>query len=95
MVVTHLILYIPVNFVIMRYSLVRLCSGLKSETLPLYYHTALTAAMLTGITALVLLLLALGMASGDAFSLILNITGGIGGEFILGLKELENCYVPL
>eukprot|EP00597_Dinobryon_sp_UTEXLB2267_P006404 CAMPEP_0170081818 /NCGR_PEP_ID=MMETSP0019_2-20121128/17587_1 /TAXON_ID=98059 /ORGANISM="Dinobryon sp., Strain UTEXLB2267" /LENGTH=453 /DNA_ID=CAMNT_0010296431 /DNA_START=97 /DNA_END=1459 /DNA_ORIENTATION=- len=80
MVVTHLILYIPVNFVIMRYSLVRICTGRKSEHLDFFTHTVLTAAMLVGITALVLMLLGLGLASGEAFSLILNITGGIGGS---------------
>eukprot|EP01036_Dinobryon_divergens_P028613 gene28613-37589_t len=80
MVVTHLILYIPVNFVIMRYSLVRMFANMKSENLNFFTHTVLTAVMLVGITALVLLLLGLGLASGDAFSLILNITGGVGGS---------------
>jgi hypothetical protein len=106
-VVTHLILYIPVNFVIMRsdhlfieyfshvfvcsdksgldalrYSLVRMVANMKSENLNFFTHTVLTAAMLVGITALVLLLLGLGLASGEAFSLILNITGGVGGALL-------------
>lgn len=80
MVVTHLILYIPVNFVIMRYSLVKITTGLRSELLHFTTHTVLTLALLTGITAIVLLLLSLGLASGEAFSLILNLTGGIGGK---------------
>jgi hypothetical protein len=69
----HFILYYS------RYSLVRLCVGMKSEQLDFVTHTILTAAMLVGITAIVLALLGLGLASGVAFSLILNITGGIGG----------------
>lgn len=52
---------------------------MKSEQLNFVTHTILTAAMLVGITAIVLALLGLGLASGVAFSLILNITGGIGG----------------
>lgn len=79
MVVIHLILYIPVNFVIMRYSLVKISSGKKSELLPFSTHTALTLGLLVVITAIVILLLSLGLASGEAFSLILDLSGGIGG----------------
>ncbi len=79
MVVTHLILYIPVNFVIMRYSLVKITSGKRSELLPFTTHTALTVGLLAFITGVVLIMLAEGLESGVAFSLILNITGGIGG----------------
>jgi amino acid permease len=81
MVITHLILYIPVNFVIMRYSLVKITSGKRSELLPFTTHTALTVGLLAFITGVVILLLVEGMASGVAFSLILNITGGIGGIY--------------
>jgi hypothetical protein len=80
MVVTHLVLYIPVAFVIMRYSVVKLIWGLRSETLPFITHTVLSVALIAGTTAFVLMLLSLGLASGQAFSLILNVTGGIGGS---------------
>jgi sodium-coupled neutral amino acid transporter 11 len=80
MVVTHLILYIPVNFVIMRYSLVKITSGKRSELLPFSTHTILTLGLLVVITAIVILLLSLGLASGEAFSLILDLSGGIGGS---------------
>lgn len=80
MVVSHLILYIPVNFVIMRYSLVKLFSGQRSELLPYTTHTILTIFLLAATTGIVILLLSLGLASGVAFSLILDITGGIGGR---------------
>jgi hypothetical protein len=80
MVVTHLILYIPVNFVIMRYSLVKMTSGQRSELLPFSTHTMLTLSLLVVITAIVILLLSLGLASGEAFSLILDLSGGIGGR---------------
>ena len=58
-------------------------ANMKSENLNFFTHTVLTAVMLVGITALVLLLLGLGLASGDAFSLILNITGGVGGIIVV------------
>jgi len=109
MVVTHLILYIPVNFVIMRYSIVKLFAGVRSETLPFWKHTLLTIVLIAGTTAFVLMMLGLGLASGDAFALILNITGGIGGSlatFILpsaiylklmpvtgGLRTLAICLL--
>jgi sodium-coupled neutral amino acid transporter 11 len=79
MVVTHLIMYIPVNFVIMRYSLVKVFMKTRSELLPVTTHSVITVVLLVIVTAIVLLLLGLGLASGEAFSLILNITGGIGG----------------
>lgn len=90
MVVTHLILYIPVNFVIMRYSLVKITTGKRSELLPFTTHTLLTVGLLVFITAIVLLLLAVGLASGTAFSLILNITGGIGGKLHPNLLLLSS-----
>lgn len=80
MVVTHLILYIPVNFVIMRYSIVKMTTGLRSELLSTTTHSILTIALLFLVTAIVIALYAAGLASGDAFSLILDLTGGIGGE---------------
>ncbi|KAJ1396426.1 transmembrane amino acid transporter protein-domain-containing protein, partial [Ochromonadaceae sp. CCMP2298] len=80
MVVTHLILYIPVNFVIMRYSLVKVFLGTRSELLPPTTHSIITVVLLAAVTAVVILLLSLGLASGVAFSLILNITGGVGGS---------------
>ena len=83
MVVTHLILYIPVNFVIMRYSLVKVFMGTRSELLPVTTHSIITIVLLAIVTGIVLLLLAVGLASGAAFSLILNLTGGIGGEELL------------
>jgi len=80
MVVCHLILYIPVAFVIMRYSFVKLVLGVRSETLPFSTHTLLSIGLMVATTAFVLMMLSLGLASGPAFALILNVTGGIGGS---------------
>ena len=80
MVIIHLILYIPVNFVIMRYSIVKVLFNTRSELLPMTVHTIVTLVLMAATVAIVLLLLGLGLESGDAFSLLLNITGGVGGK---------------
>ncbi len=80
MVVIHLILYIPTNFVIMRYSCVKLCLQQRSELLPSNLHTGITIVLLSITVFTVIALLQAGLSNGVAFSLILNITGGIGGE---------------
>ena len=84
MVVTHLILYIPVNFVIMRYSVVKVFMNTRSELLPYTQHTVISISLLAASTCIVIFLLAAGLSAGEAFSLILNITGGVGCKcFIL------------
>jgi sodium-coupled neutral amino acid transporter 11 len=80
MVIMHLILYIPSNFVIMRYSVVKLCSGKRSEHLPTRTHSVVTIVLLAVTVLTVIALLQLNLSSGLAFSLILNITGGVGGS---------------
>lgn len=80
MVIMHLILYIPSNFVIMRYSVVKLCSGKRSEHLPTRTHSVVTIVLLAVTVLTVIALLQLNLSSGLAFSLILNITGGVGGN---------------
>lgn len=70
---------IPVNFIIMRYSIIKLAYNSKSEDLPYPKHAAITITLLVATTAFVLMLNAVGLASGDAFSLILDLTGGISG----------------
>ena len=79
MVVMHLICYIPVDFVVMRYSVVKIAIGQKAENLATIYHLTLTLFMLGITLGTVLSLLATGMASGEVFSLILNLTGGVAG----------------
>jgi ABC-type nickel/cobalt efflux system permease component RcnA len=58
---------------------VKIATGKKAEDLTWPIHISLTVVLLVGTTAIVLLLLSLGLSSGSAFNLILNITGGIGG----------------
>jgi solute carrier family 38 (sodium-coupled neutral amino acid transporter), member 11 len=79
-VCVHLILYIPLNFVIMRYSIVSLITGKRSELLPTMTHSAVSVTLLFLTTLAALMLTRYGLSSGQAFSVILNITGGVGGS---------------
>lgn len=92
MVVIHLILYIPSNFVIMRYSVVKLFSGERSELLPKTTHTLITIVLLAITVSTVVALLQMKLSSGLAFSLILNITGGIGGKEALSITIATCTY---
>ena len=65
----------------MRYSVVKLAWDMKSEDLELKFHTLLSLGLLFVVTAFILMMLSIGLTSGQAFSLILNITGGIVGSF--------------
>ena len=80
MIVMHLIFYLPAAFVIMRYSVVKLLLDKISEELPVVLHTAISLGLVGLVTVIVLLLRATGMASGTAFSLVLDLTGGIAGS---------------
>ena len=82
MVVIHLIAYIPIDFVVMRYSVVKIALGVKAENLATLYHVSLTIALLIAALVVVEALLATGYSSGEAFSLILDFSGGIAGCFI-------------
>eukprot|EP01034_Spumella_vulgaris_P023248 gene23248-29452_t len=68
--------------------------GLRSELLPHMQHTLLTMFLLVLTTGVVIMLISLGLSSGVAFSLILNITGGIGGPVEPGQRlSIEFCYL--
>lgn len=75
----------------MRYSIIKVFMRTRSELLPFVTHTAITLILLTGVTAMVILLLGLGLASGVAFSLILNLTGGIGGTLLVLATTNTTC----
>ena len=83
MVATHLILYIPVNFTITRYSLVKVFfNRANAEELNWKNHLFVTFGLLSCNTAITIMLLGTGLSSGKAFSLILDITGGVGGTLL-------------
>ena len=62
------------------YSIVKLSMNMKSEDLEWYTHTMLTLGLLAVTTCIVLLLDIMGLSSGSAFGIILNITGGVAGS---------------
>lgn len=80
MVAAHLLFYIPVNFIIMRYSVCKLFLGVRSELMPMSQHVFMTVFLLVSTTAIVLGMWAAGLTSGAAFTLILSLTGGIAGS---------------
>ena len=53
----------------------------KAETLSLWLHVAITVVLLTICTAFILIMLSQGLAAGEAFTLTLDLTGGVGGSF--------------
>jgi hypothetical protein len=79
MICVHLILYIPVNFVIMRYSICKMALNKKSEILPFKLHTIITISLLAFTTFITVLI------GSDGLSTVFNFTGGIGGSI--------NCFV--
>lgn len=80
MIVMHLIFYLPAGFVIMRYSAVKLMFNKISTELPPLIHTVISLALVGFLLLLVIFLLSTGLSSGAAFSLVLNLTGGIAGS---------------
>jgi hypothetical protein len=52
----------------------------KSEDLMTWSHVTVTLCLLTFITGVVLILIAIGFANGIGFSIILTLTGGIAGS---------------
>lgn len=91
MMVIHLILYIPTMFVILRYAMVKLLWNQISEKLAIGQHVMITLMLLTGITGIVLLLSATGLTSGLAFSIVMNLTGGVAGN----VCPSESCTISL
>ena len=76
----HLICYLPAAFVIMRYSVVKLLFNKIYEELPPVMHTVVSISMVSIITFIVLVLRSTGLSSGEAFSLVLDLTGGLAGS---------------
>jgi hypothetical protein len=54
--------------------------GMKSEDTSLSFHVTFSTGLLAFLTACVIALLAAGIASGEGFGLILDVTGGVAGS---------------
>jgi proton-coupled amino acid transporter len=82
MMVFHLCLYIPVDFTTMRESALKIY-GIPGGKLDNFYLSAyVTFGILTATTFLVLVLYEAGLASGQAFSVVINLTGSISASLI-------------
>jgi len=104
LVVVHLILYIPLDFTILRYSLLK-CLGVPSGGFTSWWlHALISTMMLTAVTAGVLLLYSAGWTSGQAFSIVLNLSGGVAGSltsfvlpalfFLINMPYSAGFYFP-
>eukprot|EP00607_Mallomonas_marina_P005287 CAMPEP_0182435160 /NCGR_PEP_ID=MMETSP1167-20130531/74058_1 /TAXON_ID=2988 /ORGANISM="Mallomonas Sp, Strain CCMP3275" /LENGTH=376 /DNA_ID=CAMNT_0024625885 /DNA_START=348 /DNA_END=1478 /DNA_ORIENTATION=- len=80
LMVLHLCLYIPIDFVVLRHSLVQIV-GEESGNLPQGKHIAVTISLLGATTGIVLLIRYIGLGQGKAFGVILDFTGGMAGAF--------------
>jgi hypothetical protein len=61
---------------------VKILLRMKSEDLPFWKHFAITLILLAIVTAVVVTFVGINFASGEAFGVILNITGGVAGKEI-------------
>lgn len=81
MLVLHLCLYIPIDFIVMRHSIVKQLGQQDGMLVNWWSHFTLTSSLLIGTTGLVLVLRFMGYSQGYAFGLILDFTGSIAGSF--------------
>jgi len=93
LLVMHLILYIPLDFVVLRHSFCKLFNmdAVEMSTLP---YTALTVVLLAFTVYATLLSYYMGLSEGDAFGYILDITGGVCGS-LLGFVLPGAIYLKL
>eukprot|EP00612_Vaucheria_litorea_P000064 CAMPEP_0171452868 /NCGR_PEP_ID=MMETSP0945-20130129/803_1 /TAXON_ID=109269 /ORGANISM="Vaucheria litorea, Strain CCMP2940" /LENGTH=429 /DNA_ID=CAMNT_0011977619 /DNA_START=115 /DNA_END=1404 /DNA_ORIENTATION=- len=78
LVIVHLIWYTPMEFVILRHSFFQLC-GMEPLKVPFKLHWMVTALLLSLMVFICIVLDGTGVDSGDAFGVILDLSGGIGG----------------
>lgn len=86
LMVIHLIMSFPVMFIVTRYSFVKICTGDKSEDLPIWNHIVITISLVVLIADIIVMLMSAGYSSGAAITLIFNLAGGIGG------KSYRHCF---
>mmetsp|Transcript_8040 Transcript_8040/g.11215 ORF Transcript_8040/g.11215 Transcript_8040/m.11215 type:complete len:463 (+) Transcript_8040:78-1466(+) len=76
LLIIHLLLYIPIDFVVMRHSVCKIF-GWNVDTMHIAPYLVLTAILLAFTAGCVMALYAVGVAEGDAFGYILDFTGGL------------------
>lgn len=80
--IVHLVLYIPLDFLVARHSLMRICGSASGAFEDNRHHIAFTLVLLCGFTFIIFLMYDWGIGTGDVFSTILNFTGGLGGSVV-------------
>jgi len=81
LLIVHLLLYIPLDFVVMRYSFLKLFK-LDAADLHWFPYTLVTVALLFVTTFVVVVLYDEGLSEGDAFDYILDFFGGLTGSYL-------------
>jgi len=76
LVIIHLILYIPLDFVVLRYSLCKLLN-VDLEKMSLTVYISLTVALLSFTCFVVMIIYQSGTGESNGFGYILDLTGGI------------------
>jgi amino acid permease len=82
MLVVHMCLYIPIDFTTMRESTLKLWGVPGGKLSDFTANVKVTGIMLGATTALVMILYAAGFASGEAFDIVLNFTGGAAASLV-------------
>jgi len=94
MVVLHLVLYVPISFVVMRHSFTMLIFGKDITSVSTIPYVILTIALLGMPFAVVMSLFALEISEGDAFGLLLDVCGALtDGAIALTIPGLLYLYV--
>ena len=79
----HMVLYIPVDAVVLRDAANQLCFSLgDQEELSLIPHVCITLFLVGACMATVLGLRGAGLSKGEAFSIILDLTGSVAGSMV-------------
>jgi amino acid permease len=99
-VIIHLIVYIPGDFVIMRYSLFQLCGSDATQASDSVYYPATLAIIAVSAGLAIIIQEALG--TNEAISVILNIAGGLGASLtsflipgLIGMLTLQKANPSL
>lgn len=104
LLIIHLILYIPVEYVILRHSLLKLCGRNSGMIESDFYHALVSFLILFVAVVVILILYSVGFTQGNAFALVIDFSGGVAGSltsFIIPaalylklMKRQEELFYP-
>lgn len=80
--VIHLIFFTPSEIMVMRYNFCKVALNRRSEDLDWRLNTVITFFLVAAVVGTVMGIIASGSTNGIAFSLVLNITGGVAASFV-------------